>query len=248
MAALAVDTSDTNRARQLVRVGKTTGCAMVKLGLELDYLNPEQQSKLTDGLVWLADKKITATTKTMPPAIRNYTELKHPPIGITVDANSGLEAFKLAQDIASAEGIMIFGVCVLSTRSDEEIQTVHGMSALELMMAQATTIVAGSGAEGIVTSAKELATIKVHKLTKHLFTMVVGSRSAGVKIEGDDQVRTDSIFKAVAAGADIVEIGREVSRYEDIHQMQEAMEIAQAEIAAGLAARRDMRSSRTRKS
>ena len=215
---LAVDTSDIHRANQLAEVAKKAGGLIIKEGLELDsLLRPQECAELAsdNGLDWIADLKVRAISKTMNVVVRNYVDLAYPPIGITVCTDSGVEALRSAQQIANEKGIMIFGVAHLSSINEEETRKYSRVSSRNLMRREAHRgIEANIG--GFVSSGHEIRNLKNHEETKGLYLMAVGTRSEGVVIEGDDQKRITTPYNAINNGADLLEVGRQVTEADDM--------------------------------
>ncbi len=242
MLVLACDLPNVSRADRLTQVARNSGALIVKYGLELfsipDISSQEISEIAADNkMEWIADLKLEGTEKTLPVAIKNYMRLKHRPVGITVCMQSGREPLRIAQQIAGKKSVALFGVGLLSSIDEEETKLYYKMSPRQIMLAEGSRGV-DAGITGMVTSAVELPLLKSYNHTKRLFTLVVGTRSRGVVIEGDDQKRTNSIFAVTAAGADLVEIGREVTLHKSTPQMLKALKIAQKDVADGLEARK----------
>jgi orotidine-5'-phosphate decarboxylase len=238
MLVLAADTDRLNMAERYTVTASRAGALIVKYGLEI-VTNPDitlrQCSELAadNQMEWLADAKLYGTSKTLPVAINNYTKLKHPPVGITVSTHSGIGALRLAQEVANKKNIMLFGVGHLSTVDEEETKEYYKMSSQRIMIAQATRAV-NAKMKGMVTSGSELALLKSYKHTKQLFTLVVGTRSEGIVIEGDDQKRKTTIIEAVAAGGDLIETGRQVTDNKTVGLRHKAMQAATRDVEVGL--------------
>lgn len=229
---LAVDTPDLNEADRLAGIAKDAGLVIIKEGLELLYVaNPGVLSDIASSneMDWIADFKTRATTKTMAPAIRSIVDLDYPPVGITVSTDSGWESLRLAQDIANEKDIMIFGVGHLSTIDEIETLKYSRVTSKSIMRSESTKG-SDAGIRGFVTSGEELATLKRFRLTQNLYTLVVGTRSEGVVIDGDDQKRVISQFEAVLRGADLIEVGREVT---DSHNPSDAFSRIAVQIRSG---------------
>jgi len=211
--ALAVDTPDLHEADRLASVAKDAGLVIIKEGLELLYVaNPAAMSDVAsiNELAWLADFKTRATPKTMEPAIRSMVDLDYPPLGITVSTDSGVESIRLAQEIADEKGIIIFGVGHLSTIGQVETRKYSRAAPTSLMRSEANRGY-DAGLRGFVFSGEDLPLLRHNEHLEELINMVVGTRSEGVIIEGDDQKRVTTIYDAVLNGADLIEIGRQAT-------------------------------------
>ncbi|MDB5164270.1 MAG: orotidine-5-phosphate decarboxylase [Candidatus Saccharibacteria bacterium] len=234
--ALALDTTDLHQAELWIRSAKAAGLIIVKNGIELDYgHNPKDLSELAAdyGMEWIADLKTLGIAKTVGIALPEIVNLPHQPVGITMSTQSGVESLKLAQAIAGERGITIFGVALLSSIDQDE--TLKYNKALpRTVMWRETQRAVDAGVWGLVSSGEEIARVKRFKKTRGLTTLVVGTRSEGVVIEGDDQRRVTSIFEAANAGADLIEIGRQATAKGSVAETalrQVGREIAKGRIA-----------------
>lgn len=238
MLVLAADTDRLSMAERYTATASRAGTLIVKYGLEI-VTNPDitlrecSEMAADNQMEWLADAKLFGTSKTLPVAINNYTKLKHPPVGITVSTHSGLEALKLAQKVADKKKIMLFGVAHLSTVDEDEAREYYSMSSKKIMITQATRAV-NARLRGMVTAGSELPLLKSYKHTRGLHTLVVGTRSEGVVIEGDDQKRKTTIIEAVAAGGDLIETGRQVTNNTTVRLRHKAMRTAIDDVRIGL--------------
>ncbi len=231
---LALDTPDISIADETARLAKKAGAVLVKVGLEL-LTSPNLSLRMCSEMVadndleWVADPKLYATLKTMPVAVKNYLELLHPPSGITISTHSGLDSLSWAQQKLAEKGIMIFGVAHLSTIDDSETLRYERTSSKSYIRNQANKVI-DAGVKGMVCSGEEVYDVK--KLG--LFTLVVGTRSQGVTINGDDQKRITTRYEAISNDADLLEIGREVTNKQSQTEKLEALKLAADEVRRGL--------------
>ncbi len=208
---LAVDTSDEHEAVRLVNLATDSGARVVKFGLELASLMGWQgcaQLAEDHNLSWIADAKYHDISNTVVNAISNLVErTAKPPLGITVHAQAGIETLRLAQE--SAGGGIVFGVTLLTDIPSSETMYRFGLNRLELVSKLALEV-AAAGLKGIVTSPREVVSIRSNSTTSQLVTLVPGARS--LNTANHDQVNYDTPANAIRNGADLLVIGRQISR------------------------------------
>lgn len=209
---LAVDTSDIERAVELMEIARKAGAKTVKLGLELaTAVGWLEASKMADGngLEWVADAKLSDIPNTTAKAAGILVGLEHPPVAITMHTNSGIDSMRAAQQQVEGSATSLLGVTVLTSITPEECYKMYGRNpseAVQYFAEQARE----AGVEGVVASPQELTIIKK---STNLFTMIPGTRSEGAS--RDDQSRTATPAHAIARGADTLVIGRQVTNAED---------------------------------
>jgi orotidine-5'-phosphate decarboxylase len=210
---LSVDAFDLNEAAKLVKTAKQAGAKYVKFGLQLSSATSWQScAKLAadKDLAWIADAKLDDIPNTVQAAVASLKNLDYPPIGITMHTTAGHEAMKLAQ--AEAGDIIMFGVTVLTSLSTDEARQIYS-SSIEDKVLQLAQAAAEAGVRGVVASPQELEALKSNSQTKDLVAMIPGARSSGVS--ADDQARTSTPAEAIKAGADLLVIGRQITRASD---------------------------------
>jgi orotidine-5'-phosphate decarboxylase len=215
-ANLAIDTSSRTRAEHLIELAQKAEAEVVKMGLEISSAESwaicaeiaSVWSKKRMSIDWVADAKIHDIPNTTAGIVRNLTELQHPPVGITIHAKSGLESMRAAQEVAGKRNIMMLAVTNLTSISPEETAETYNTNVRPLVLTLARNA-ARVGIQGLVCSAQEVEMIKEDSDTSHMFTMVPGTRSAGVS--HNDQMRVTTPEEAISMGADMVVIGREVT-------------------------------------
>ncbi|MDB5168861.1 MAG: Orotidine-5-phosphate decarboxylase [Candidatus Saccharibacteria bacterium] len=231
-SALAIDTSEYDKAMELASVAHKAGASVVKLGLELiTATSPQACSDIAKAnkLDWVADAKLDDIPNTVAGAVRNLSKLAHPPVGITVHTNSGIEAMQAAEEIASANGITMLGVTLLTSISQEEAMSVYGMTREEVVDRRLrSAVIAGIG--GYVCSPKELAKV-VNGVREYedMFGFIPGTRSVGA--DAQDQKNVLTPYQAILDGADMLVIGRQVTGAAD---PAAAFEAVTAEIQQGI--------------
>lgn len=248
---LAVDTSDPNRAVQLMTMARQSGAVAVKLGLELiTATSPEACADMAAeaGLSWVADQKIDDIPNTTAKTVGNYTRLSHPPLGITIHTTSGIDSMRKAQEAAADTGIVMLGVTELTSNKEAQLRKRYEFIFQELghelqikepadepvlrrvLVHALARDAAEAGLGGLVASAKELVDpIKSDPLTAERITMIPGTRSSGA--ESHDQQNTETPKSAIVSGADFLVIGRQVTEAED---MAAALEAVVAEVQEGI--------------
>lgn len=210
---LAIDVADEKEAERLVAVAKDCGARFIKFGLELATAKSWAWcAELADknGLEWISDAKFDDIPNTVAGGIRSMKHLALPPKAITIHASIGSEGMELAQKTAG--DIKILAVTVLTSLSDNQAQEIYGAEVANKVM-QLAEMAADAGLEGLVCSPLEVKAIKSNPKTRDLLAMIPGSRSAGS--QSADQARTATPAAAIASGADLLVIGREISQAED---------------------------------
>jgi orotidine-5'-phosphate decarboxylase len=210
---LAIDTSDIEKADQLARIARDAGSLYVKFGLDLSSATSWRDcSDLAArlGLGWVADAKLDDIPNTVVSAVGNLTRLQHPPMGITIHTNAGVEAMYRAQQEAGS--IRMLGVTALTSLSDNDCLKLHGRPRREVVRQRSLYAVEAELA-GIVASPREVAMIKDDPDTRHLYAMIPGIRPAGV--DALDQSAIGTPGAAILAGADLLVIGRPITEAPD---------------------------------
>lgn len=140
-------------------------------------------------------------------------------------ATAGQEAMRQAQ--IEAESIKMLGVTVLTSIKEDECLDVFGAPPDAKVMDLASNAV-DSGIDGIVASPLEVGLIKRNRYTQNLFAMIPGTRSQNADVQ--DQKRTTTPGAAIRDGADLLVIGRQVTKAEDPTMAYEAV-VAEIEAA-----------------
>ena len=153
----------------------------------------------------MADAKLDDIPNTVQRAVANLCDRRHPPVGITVHTNSGPEALRRAQQEAGL--VKILGVTVLTSLTEADSQRMYKQTIAQAV-GQRAQLAAEVGVKGLVASAQELELVKANPRTSSLFTMIPGIRPANFGHQ--DQKRTATPAEAIAAGADLLVIGRPI--------------------------------------
>ena len=234
----AVDNKDPEKALELMNISKVAGAWVVKLGLELMMATSAKTcSELAQeaGQEWIADFKLKDIPSTVAGAVESIVALDHPPIGITVHTKSGVRALSKARTIAAERDITIFGVTHLTSIDEAETKEFEKTTPKVVVWRESRRAVR-AGIGGLVCSAEEVGMIKRFKKTRDLFTLIPGTRSSWAP--ANDQKRVTTPREAIAAGADLLVIGRQVTAADD---PVEAFRLTQTEIEQGIKDRKPRR-------
>jgi orotidine-5'-phosphate decarboxylase len=136
--------------------------------------------------------------------------LKPPPSLINVHASGGKEMLAAAAASVSGRSKLI-AVTTLTSLADKDLAAMGLGSALDYSLALAR-LAKESGADGVVCSPLEVALIK-REMGRDFIAVVPGVRPAGSA--ADDQKRIATPREAVAAGADLLVIGRPITQASD---------------------------------
>jgi len=224
----ALDTTDRDRAMATAKeiMGSVGG---LKIGLETYYsLGRDGYSALAAlGLPIFLDLKLHDIPNTVAGGIRALLPLR--PAIINVHASGGramMQAAMAAAKTAGQDRPKIIAVTVLTSLDDDDL-TASGISRGTAEQALGMARLAReAGLDGVVCSPHEITAIK-SSCGADFITVVPGIRPGGVS--ADDQKRVMAPEAALAAGADILVIGRPITA-------APAPATAAAQIARSLAA------------
>lgn len=238
---LAVDTSDLGRARELAELARDAGASIIKEGLEVTSApNSSWEFAANNagnaGLEWVADTKGDDIPTTIDGFIRNIVKLDHPPIAITMHTHAGVDSMREAHEIASEHGIVMLGVTELTSIKEKELREQFGFLITHLGMGELPKSItespledniirkafvhmrarqaAEAGLPGLVASAQELVyPINSDPELASKLTMIPATRSPGA--DRHDQNNVDTPEEATFNGANLLVIGREVTKSDD---------------------------------
>jgi orotidine-5'-phosphate decarboxylase len=211
---LAVDTPDLAGASDLVRRLRPH-VGWVKLGMEFFYAHGRVGYALVaaEGVPVFLDLKLHDIPNTVAAAMASLMRLEPRPAIVNVHASGGLDMMRAAADAVAGRARLI-AVTILTSLSDEDIWTAgfdhardtatHARNLAELARK--------AGLDGVVCSPHDLAGIR-HDLGRDFLTVVPGIRPADVSAQ--DQKRVATPNAAIAAGADILVIGRAITAAPD---------------------------------
>jgi orotidine-5'-phosphate decarboxylase len=209
---VALDTPDVGRAEALAR-DLAPYAGYMKLGMEFFYANgmTGYEKVAAAGLPVFLDLKLHDIPNTVAQGLASLMKLAPPPAIVNVHAQGGSDMMKAARDAVAGRAKLV-AVTVLTSLSDDDCYaTGHGLgaSALALHLAKLTHL---AGLDGIVCSPLELISIR-NNLPKGFLTVVPGIRHSYGST--DDQKRVATPKAAIAAGADILVIGRAITAAAD---------------------------------
>jgi orotidine-5'-phosphate decarboxylase len=208
--AVAIDAPDIETAARWASA-VAPHVSHVKVGLEL-YLRygPEVVATLRGGTkvsVFL-DLKLHDIPATVAGAARNVARLK--PSILTVHAAGGRDMIAAAVD--GAPGTTIAAVTVLTSLDDAALERV-GVRGPSLDAARRLAVLAvEAGATALVCSPQEAASLRA-EVGPDITLITPGVRPAGA--DHGDQARVATPEAALAAGADLLVIGRPITRAAD---------------------------------
>jgi orotidine-5'-phosphate decarboxylase len=211
---LALDTPDLDWAVALARTLKGR-VGMVKIGMEFFYAHGTEgyAAVAGEGLPIFLDLKLHDIPNTVASAMKALMRLEPRPAMVNLHAAGG-RAMMEAAKAAVGEQTQLVAVTLLTSLSNGDIWETgfaadrdagaHAQSLARLAMQ--------SGLDGVVCSPREIAGIKA--ATRHDFLCVVpGIRPADAA--SGDQKRIATPAAALAAGADILVIGRPITAAPD---------------------------------
>jgi orotidine-5'-phosphate decarboxylase len=204
--ALALDVDDIVEARRLARL-LSPWFGVAKVGLELySASGPEAiEAFVEEGFEVFADLKLLDIPTTVQKAARVVGALGASYLTVHTRAGvdhlrAGVEGFAAGADAVGLPAPTVLGVTVLTSEAADP-------EALERRLATAVEAAAG----GVVCAASDLP--EAGRLAPGLVTVVPGIRPTGVA--ADDQARPATPTSAIAAGADVLVIGRAVTKADD---------------------------------
>jgi len=223
---VALDTPDVLKAVALARAVKTH-VGMMKIGMEFFYANGAAgyEAVAREGVPIFLDLKLHDIPNTVAQGLTSLLKLAPAPAITNVHCSGGFDMMRAAKD-AVGERVKLIGVTILTSLSNENIWAAgfdarrsdeHALNLAKLAHA--------AGLDGVVCSPLDLASIRQH-LARSFLTVVPGIRPADAAAH--DQKRIATPKAAMDAGADILVIGRAITRAADPAK-------AAAEILASLA-------------
>lgn len=207
---VALDTPDLDRAVSLARSLKPH-VGYMKVGMEFFYAHgiPGYARVAGEGLPIFLDLKLHDIPNTVASALKSLMRLEPKPAIVNVHATGGLDMMKAAADAVAGQSKLI-AVTILTSLSDDDIwaagfETAKDATAHARALAELTL---RAGLDGVVCSPHDLTGIR-HDLGRDFLTVVPGIRPADAATQ--DQKRVATPLEAMAAGADILVIGRAVT-------------------------------------
>jgi orotidine-5'-phosphate decarboxylase len=207
---LALDTPDVDRAIRLARTMKNH-VGYLKIGMEFFYAHGAKayEAVAAQGLPIFLDLKLHDIPNTVEQGLRSLMQLAPAPAIINVHAQGGLAMMQAART-AVPPSTKLIAVTVLTSLSQNDcIATGHDpdLSTADLAMTLAH-LTQQAGLDGVVCSPHDLELIRA-SISGSFLTVVPGIRPEGSDTQ--DQKRIATPKAAVAAGADILVIGRAIT-------------------------------------
>ncbi len=224
--ALALDRDDLVEALRLAR-RLHPWFAVAKVGFELfAAAGPEAVSALAaEGYRVFLDLKLHDIPTTVGRAARVVGALGASYLTVHTQGGEAMVAAAVegSRGGAASAGIvapLVLGVTVLTSEA----------RATPELLADRCAVAVGGGCRGVVCAAPDLAVVR--DLAPGLVTVVPGIRPSGVS--ADDQARTATPARSIAAGADLLVVGRAVTAADDPEAVADEV---LADVAAALADR-----------
>jgi orotidine-5'-phosphate decarboxylase len=204
---VALDTPDLARAVDLAK--QLSGhVGMMKIGMEFFYAHGARgyEAIAATGMPIFLDMKLHDIPNTVAQGLKSLMQLA--PAITNIHATGGLDMMKAARDAVTGKTKLI-AVTILTSLSNDNIWAAgfddRTTDAHALSLAKLTH---EAGLDGIVCSPLDLSNIR-GALPRSFLTVVPGIRPDGVGAQ--DQKRIATPKAAVAAGADILVIGRAIT-------------------------------------
>ena len=214
---VALDVEDLDRAVSLARrlAGRV---GWLKVGLELfTREGPRAVAAIAEhGRVFL-DLKLHDIPTTVARSVAAAAALD---VGLlTVHASGGAAMLRAAAEAAarttgggsSGRGLRLLAVTVLTSTSDDELMTM-GMDPAAVQVPRLAALAAASGIDGLVCAPMDLGRVR-DAVGPDPLVVTPGIRAAASPT--DDHARAMTAAEAVAAGADLLVVGRPITRADD---------------------------------
>jgi orotidine-5'-phosphate decarboxylase len=128
---------------------------------------------------------------------------------LTVHASGSARMLQAAVEAAKTRPeLMVLAVTVLTSMDEQDVEKIGMRGSLSESVVRLATIALAQGCQGIVTSAREAATVRA-ELGDDFAIVTPGVRPAGSKV--GDQVRVVTPAEAIKAGASHIVVGRPIT-------------------------------------
>lgn len=207
---VALDTPDLDRARTLAKALQPH-VGYMKIGMEFFYAHGAKgyEAVAAEGLPIFLDLKLHDIPNTVAEGMRSLMRLQPSPAIINLHASGGMAMMQAAGEAIGGRAKLI-AVTILTSLSNEDIWAAGFNAKLETgaHAAVLAKLAKAAGLDGVVCSTHDLAGIRAATGPDFL-TVVPGIRPA----EGasHDQKRVATPKSAMAAGADVLVIGRAIT-------------------------------------
>jgi orotidine-5'-phosphate decarboxylase len=208
--AVALDAPDIETAARWATL-VTPYVSTVKIGLEL-YLTYGPAVVATvrggSGVSVFLDLKLHDIPNTVAGATRAVTKLR--PEILTVHAAGGGDMIKAA--VESAPDTIVAAVTLLTSIGDDVLGKLGVAGPVSDAVRRMAVIAVAAGARGLVCSPQEVAAVR-GEVGPDIMLITPGIRPAGAG--SDDQARVATPEEAIKAGADLLVVGRPITRAAD---------------------------------
>jgi orotidine-5'-phosphate decarboxylase len=208
--AVALDAPDLETAARWAEL-VTPHVSTVKIGLEL-YLRygPEVVASVRGGnrVSVFLDLKLHDIPATVAGAARAVARLRADVL--TVHAAGGADVIRAA--VEAAPGTMVAAVTVLTSLGDEDLGRIGLRGSVSDAVRRLAVLSVEAGAQGVVCSPREVSAVRA-EVGDDVTLITPGVRPAGSG--ADDQARVATPEEALLAGADLLVIGRPITRAPD---------------------------------
>jgi len=208
--AVALDAPDIDVAAHWATL-VTPYVSTVKIGLEL-YLRYGPTVVATvrggSGVHVFLDLKLHDIPNTVAGAARAVSKLR--PEILTVHAAGGADMIKAA--VEAAPDTIVAGVTLLTSIGDKDLADLGMDGSVSDAVRRMATLAVSAGARGLVCSPQEVAAVRA-EVGRDILLITPGIRLAGAT--SDDQARVATPEVALKAGADLLVIGRPITKASD---------------------------------
>jgi orotidine-5'-phosphate decarboxylase len=208
--AVALDAPDLDTAAGWAAL-VTPYVSTVKIGLEL-YLRygPDVVATVrgASGVAVFLDLKLHDIPNTVAAAARAVGRLR--PEILTVHAAGGRDMIKAA--VESAPGAVVAGVTLLTSIGEGDLAALGVPGTVSDAVRRMAALAVDAGARGLVCSPQEVTAVRA-EVGQEIVLITPGIRPAGA--DSNDQARVATPEEAVRAGADLLVIGRPITRASD---------------------------------
>ncbi len=210
--AVALDVEDLEQALRLARM-LSGHVGWLKVGLELfTREGPRAVAAIAEHAPVFLDLKLHDIPTTVARSVASVAALDARLL--TVHASGGSAMLRAAADAAAqaTQGrLRLLAVTVLTSMSDDELARM-GMDVAQLQVPRLAHVAVESGIDGLVCAPADLGLVR-GAVGADPLVVTPGIRAQAS--DSDDHARSMSAVEAVSAGADLLVIGRPVTRAED---------------------------------
>jgi orotidine-5'-phosphate decarboxylase len=208
--AVALDAPDIETAARWA-TSVTPYVSTVKIGLELYLLyGPSVVATVRggSGVSVFLDLKLHDIPNTVAGATRAVSKLR--PEILTVHAAGGGDMIKAA--VESAPDTIVAGVTLLTSIGDEVLAETGVAGPVSDAVRRLAVMAVAAGARGLVCSPQEVAAVRA-EVGPDIMLITPGIRPSGA--DSHDQARVATPEEAIKAGADLLVVGRPITRAAD---------------------------------